>query len=227
MLAHVLPRERNTHIGIWFAANGTLENAKGAYWPRHEYVGDTLDGGLADLLPSINGKLIERWHGHPGDGEQLPLRWRDPDTDESGVLTPSSTKLYARCKCGGIEFWIARPADGSKYEAKISASDSFRLGNGMQWFVSGAAQIPSSQIFLDEDGLIPYQKLQTFGTMKTYRSSATIQRCFCGTCGAAIFLAREGTDMMTVAIGILAAPEGARAETWLDWSLEELQSVEI
>lgn len=95
----------------------------------------------------------------------------------------------------------------------------------MEWFASASAQIPSGHISLDEDGLLVYQQHLDFGTLKTYRSSPTVTRGFCGTCGATVFLSRAGTDIMRIAIGLLAAPEGARAETWLNWSLKELQFV--
>lgn len=223
MLAHVLPRERNKFVGRWFAMCGTLEDAGDVYWPRHEYIADTVDGGIADILHLMNGRQIERWARHPGEGEQLPLHWLSPDR----WRTPTSpnNKLHAHCKCNGIKFWIARPADGSKYAAKVCACDSCRLGNGMEWFVSATAQIQASQISLDEDGLVPYQRYLDLGTLKTYRSSPTITKGFCATCGATVFLAREETNILRIAVGLLAAPEGSRAETWLNWSPKELQFV--
>ena len=192
------------------------------YWPSHEYIADTLDGGIADILPSLNGKRIDRWARHPGEGEQLPLDWFVPERLQTLALP--NNKLYAHCKCRGIEFWIARPADGSKYKAKVCACDSDRLGNGMEWFSSAAAHVRSSQIYLDDDGLVLYQQ-PAFGTLKTYCSSPTVVKGFCGVCGAAVFLTREGTDTTRIAVELLAAAEGARAETWLDWSLEELSSL--
>lgn len=91
MLAHVLPRERNKYVGRLFAMCGTLENAEDVYWPHHEYIADTLDGGIADLLPSANGKRIERWARQPREGEQLPLYWLSPDRWRT--LTSPTNKL--------------------------------------------------------------------------------------------------------------------------------------
>lgn len=224
MLAHVLPREQNKQIGRWFAMCSTFENADNLYWPRHEYIADTLDGGIAEFLPSMNAKSIERWAGHPGNSEQLPLHWSAPERSQHP--NSSHSKLHAHCKCRGVEFWIARPSDGSKYKAKMCGCDNCRLRNGMEWFVTAVAQIPNCKISLDEDGGIVYLRRQTFGTLKYYRASPTVEKAFCRVCGATVFLTSEGMDMMKVAVGLFAADEGARAETWLDWSLENLKLVD-
>ncbi|OQV04707.1 hypothetical protein CLAIMM_09556 [Cladophialophora immunda] len=134
MVARVLPRERRDgSVARWFVMCGTLESAgagdadadvQGVYRPRHEYLADTLDGGVADMLPSCaQSGRIERWAGHPGEGEQLALHWVSPGRPPSS--TPSlADRLHAHCKCGGVEFWIARPADGgSKYVATLCACD--------------------------------------------------------------------------------------------------------
>lgn len=61
------------------------------------------------------------------------------------------------------------------------------------------------------------------GTLKKYRSSAEATRFFCETCGATVFWdgdVRPG--LIDVAVGLMDAEEGARAETWLEWRTERI-----
>ena len=53
--------------------------------------------------------------------------------------------------------------------------------------------------------------------LSKYTSSTGVHRYFCGRCGAAIFVAKDGQSWIDVAAGILRAEEGARAGNWLAW----------
>lgn len=58
------------------------------------------------------------------------------------------------------------------------------------------------------------------GTLAYYASSADVQRYFCKVCSASVFYACNDDDRMDVvdvAIGLLEAPDGARAESFLSW----------
>ena len=80
----------------------------------------------------------------------------------------------------------------------------------MEW-----AFIPAIDITLDSAGKEPFRT--DFGTLKAYRSSRGVTRYFCNTCGATIFWTGESRpQLIDVAVGILDAEEGARAESWLD-----------
>ncbi|KAI2613007.1 uncharacterized protein GGS25DRAFT_478106 [Hypoxylon fragiforme] len=62
-----------------------------------------------------------------------------------------------------------------------------------------------------------------FGTVKTYKVSSTLTTGFCEHCGARVFLCNEEkekekenadkeTKVLNVALGLLKAPKGAKAE---------------
>ncbi|KAM0429979.1 hypothetical protein ACHAPT_005985 [Fusarium lateritium] len=58
------------------------------------------------------------------------------------------------------------------------------------------------------------------GTLKLYKSSPDVQRYFCSRCSASVFYAVDDRpDLVDVAVGLLDAPEGARAENELVWNL--------
>ena len=62
--------------------------------------------------------------------------------------------------------------------------------------------------------------------METYHSSPSVKRSFCSVCGANAIFHREGQDIVKVAVGLLDAAEGARAETWLEWHPPKLYMLE-
>ncbi|KAJ4327424.1 hypothetical protein N0V84_002196 [Fusarium piperis] len=58
------------------------------------------------------------------------------------------------------------------------------------------------------------------GTLALYKSSPDVQRYFCSRCSASVFYAVDDRpDLVDVAVGLLDAPEGARAESDLIWNL--------
>ncbi|KAF4966816.1 hypothetical protein FSARC_5531 [Fusarium sarcochroum] len=59
-----------------------------------------------------------------------------------------------------------------------------------------------------------------YGTLAMYRSSPDVQRYFCLRCSATVFYAVDDRpDVIDVAVGLLHASEGARAESLLAWHL--------
>lgn len=85
----------------------------------HEVIADTIDGGIADFLTIAHDTQIERWAQFPAGGPQLPLGWTA--SDASCVSPAQEEKLRAYCKCGGIDFEINRPPEGSKYAELLSS----------------------------------------------------------------------------------------------------------
>ena len=58
------------------------------------------------------------------------------------------------------------------------------------------------------------------GTLAYYRSSPGVQRYFCKVCSTSVFYACDDiTEAVRSEIGLLEAPDGARAEGYLSWSL--------
>jgi hypothetical protein len=61
------------------------------------------------------------------------------------------------------------------------------------------------------------------GTLAHYPSSLDIQRHFCKFCSASAFYACDDKpEIVGVAIGLLEAPDGARAEGFLSWSFGDI-----
>ena len=109
------------------------------------------------------------------------------------------------------------PADHSKYRASACLCTSCRLSSGAE--LHAWSFIPTCFITLPSgEPFTPH-----FGTIKHYESSPNVWRRFCGVCGAIVFwqdmVARPG--IIDVAVGVLDAEEGSRAEWWLSWAKRE------
>jgi hypothetical protein len=126
------------------------------------------------------------------------------------------------------EPWFLR-ASNTKFLAGLCACTSCRLASGME--ITAWAFVPAIDISLDAAGLIPLPAIASqtpnaaFGTLQTYASSANVTRSFCSACGAIVFWSEtelSETSLLDVAVGLLAADEGARAEGWLEWWTERL-----
>ncbi|ETS79012.1 hypothetical protein PFICI_08865 [Pestalotiopsis fici W106-1] len=216
MVARVLPRQgRKDFEELWFFMCGTIQNMLLAYQPCHEFIADTIDGGIAKFLSFDNGRQIERWAQRPEDGQHLPLDW----SSHTGQATPSPPDgtLHAHCKCRGVEFWITRLSTPSKYAATICDCESCRLSSGMDSRVVGLAQIPIQNMSLDREGCTPCPENFSFGTIKKYQHVSGEERAFCATCGASIFVDRHGLGTLRIAVGLFVSSKGARAEDWLEW----------
>ncbi|KAF7530965.1 hypothetical protein G7054_g9335 [Neopestalotiopsis clavispora] len=215
MVARVLPRPGKDWEELWFFMCGTIQDMLLAYQPRHEFLADTMDGGIAKFLSVDHGGPVERWAQRPEDGRQLPLQWSSQS--DLAASSPPDRTLHAHCKCRGVEFWITRLLDSSKYAATICACDSCRLSSGMDSRVVGLAQIPIQNISLDREGSIPCPEDFIFGTMKKYQSGSDEERGFCATCGANIHVHGHEPGTLQIAVGLFVSREGARAEDWLAW----------
>lgn len=100
--------------------------------------------------------------------------------------------------------------------AGVCACDSCRLASGMEW-VQWAFVLAAS-VFLDADGRD--RLTRDFSILKHFRSSEEVSRYFCGICGAMVFWDGDfRPELIDIAVGLFHAPEGARAENWLQWYL--------
>lgn len=159
--------------------------------------------------------------------------------------------LSAACHCGGVKFQITRPNANSrncsspwpdlvvpyhssssanpqdvkwwlrendtKYLAGTCACRSCRLGSGSP--IQTWAFIPKANIIQLDGRTLDYE----MGTLKQIESSSGCFREFCGRCGATVFWhCLERPDLVDVSVGLLRAPEGSRAVTWLDWWVERV-----
>jgi len=56
--------------------------------------------------------------------------------------------------------------------------------------------------------------------LKSYASSPNVLRYFCGRCGAIVFFRKaERPELIDVAVGLLDAEEGSRAESICGWNV--------
>ncbi|KAI1855633.1 hypothetical protein JX265_006036 [Neoarthrinium moseri] len=189
----------------------------------HVFTESASGGGLNEWLPRIGDRELKIWN--PKDGSAAPKESKA----EYGLK--GEDRLRAECHCGGVSFTIPRPTeevindpvmskfvspvDKSKWIATIDACDDCRLTSGVHVI---------SWTFVPLDQLEPKIKPDLLiGTMKTFVSSPGVLRSFCGVCGATVFYACDDRcptvqqNIVDVAVGILRAPEGIRAENWLTW----------
>lgn len=235
MFAHLHTKE------LTLIRSGVLQNAGELVKFRgHIFLKDTKDGGFGDWLHEIDGEKLSRAK-ESGGSEELPRGWRLETIKPNG----EEQQLPAYCHCKGVEFYITRPDHGSKrllaplpdvlvnpapeeselwwlrdhnrYLAGTCACNSCRLAAGIdivQW-----AFVPAANIKLSNGD--PFQR--EFGTIKSYQSRDDVTRCFCGRCGANVFWTGDARpELIDVAVGLLDAASGARAEEWLFWGKERV-----
>jgi hypothetical protein len=142
-----------------------------------------------------------------------------------------------------LEPWHLR-ACNTKFLAGLCSCTSCRLASGQE--ITAWAFVPLVDISLDAEGKVPLGLASVTGTgtgaststsnsesgltskLQTYASSPNVTRSFCSVCGAIVFFALSEADqtaetvIVDVAIGLLDAPEGARAENWLEWCTSRL-----
>jgi hypothetical protein len=264
MLSHCIPKPTSIYrSGSWDVMTGTLEAFDGVLDLKgHEYIHDTLDGGISDFLHTLHDRPLDRWsHDINGETSQLPPYWRSPGIPQN---LDTSARLPAHCKCNAIRFYIARPspqfshasrawpdlliphhtqppnrpaaathepwylrAGKTKFLAGLCSCTSCRLASGTE--ITAWAFIPATALSLDTHGQIPLPSVISNGSfnssLQTYASSENVTRSFCSVCGAIVFFSeseRSETTLLDVAVGLLDAPEGARAERWLEWWTERL-----
>lgn len=193
--------------------------------------GSTGGSGLFQFLPRMGDRAMKTFNPGPDSGwwsagmeDEVPKQEFDDEGNEV---------LRAGCHCGGVSFTIPRPtspavtndpfisryvspAEKDKWKAFLDVCDDCRRIAG----VHVVAWVPVPRALIQPPmplGLAPY------GTMKTYASSQGALRGFCGDCGATVMASWEvrtptpEQQIVSVPIGILRAPEGVLAESWVTW----------
>jgi len=98
--------------GMWLVSTGTLEKAEGIVKVScHQYVGDTLDGGLADQYRALDGKELPRLEfGTEQETKLLPAAgWKAEKIAKKEVTTSAEDdKLSAYCHCKTISLYLTR-----------------------------------------------------------------------------------------------------------------------
>ncbi|KAH9483467.1 hypothetical protein JR316_0002935 [Psilocybe cubensis] len=103
------PFEKEEH---WTVSVGALERTEGIInLGYHIWVGDTVDGGLAHHLRTVDGKQLTLFKEGPGS-EKLPTGWTASEQPEQPGSEDDDV-LHAHCHCGTIKFDITRPTEAS------------------------------------------------------------------------------------------------------------------
>lgn len=208
---------------------------------KHIYVEDTVDGGASVWLrkPNSDGKEIPRYRER---SEEIPWNW--PQASSSTGLNGKQEQkpVPISCHCKGIKLlfhhgnyaskereevpWFIDPRT-NKPLASFDVCDSCRLQFGndiVHW-----AHVDLANISQADGGAFPKTTAElkaavdagdsAVGTLAYYQSSPDVQRYFCKVCSASAFYACDDRpEIVAVAIGLLDAPSGARAEGYLSWS---------
>lgn len=104
--AHIL--WEYTEPASWCVAVGSLERVEGIVKSTyHIWVGDTLDGGIANHLRIIEGHELPRYSAGAKQQETIPLDLSSPSAGGKGR---DSDILAAHCHCNAVKLSITRPS---------------------------------------------------------------------------------------------------------------------
>jgi hypothetical protein len=211
---------------------------------RNIFVKDTRDGGASMWLrhPNADGSEAPRYAQQGGDeGDILPYEWPGAEM-WTGYEKKLEDTLPIRCRCGGVDMRLHRGNYAGKKKEELPwfvdpvthkliggfcMCDSCRLAAGVDIFhwtyaemknisFADGTRLPESVRKLKElvDG-----NEKVVGTLTYYTSREDVQRYFCSNCSACVFYAvADRPDVLDVAIGLLDASDGARAEGFLSWN---------
>ncbi|KAI3573942.1 Mss4-like protein [Fusarium oxysporum f. sp. albedinis] len=199
--------------------------------------------------PSLDGTKPRLWRGRPDRSEELSDDWAaNQEASRTESAQREDIPLHCRCKGVDLVFrpsnvdFSTMDADSMpayidpkshKHLTTLDPCNSCRLSVGidmMSWTFALLKQIdfpgkskgssfPRSTHEL-KDAVQNSDRDPQYGTLAMYRSSPDVQRYFCSRCSASIFYAVDDRpDLVDVAVGLLHAPEGARAESILAWHL--------
>lgn len=215
----------------WRVCTGLLDRMEEKVLERnHIFVEDTVDGGMSVWLPSL--VAFPKGGDDEARGKVGTYFVPQPRAQEEGAET-----VVASCHCGGVRFMLTQPEDGGeaapdvgrgdgrwwlrdgdrrRYAAVLDACESCRRTTGIE--VVAWAHVPRVNVRMLDGSLFEVGA----GTIRSYQSSSGICRDFCGACGAAVFFRKDGRDgeVWDVAVGLLEAESGARAEGWLGWDAD-------
>jgi hypothetical protein len=240
-----ITRDNDYHLGA-FIGTLTNESQALVKFDNHIFVHDTLDGGASVWLRhNADGSGIKRFKfrvEHNESGE-LPQDW-PPADGITGYDAKKEDSVPIRCKCKGVDLVLHRGDYSDKKDdelpfnidpkthkllAGFCGCDSCRLQSGIDVFNWTFAEIrhisfsnsnsnktfPKSSQELKE---LVDAKDSALGTLRYFSSSKDVERYFCSNCSACVFYTvGDRPELIDVAIGVLEASDGARAEGLLSW----------
>ncbi|CAO2652708.1 Nn.00g021190.m01.CDS01 [Neocucurbitaria sp. VM-36] len=231
-------------LGVWTGALTNVDDDLLKFTDQG-FIGDTLDGGASEWLrhPNTDGTENKRYKldSEAEDAEELPQQWPLP-AELTGYEMKKEDAIPFHCRCKGVDLRLHRgnytdikeenlpfniDPKTNKLLASFCGCDSCRLQSGIDVFNWTFAEMKNIS-FSSQDGNFPghsheLKKLvdahdASIGTLSYYASSSDVLRFFCSTCSACIFYACDDRpEIVDIAIGLLEASDGARAEGMLSW----------
>ncbi|KIN00020.1 hypothetical protein OIDMADRAFT_104734 [Oidiodendron maius Zn] len=242
----------------WFCLSGIIEQspasrADNTQWPkdiikvsRHDYVLDTVDGGLVPIMLDLHGRTIPTWSLAAQEIDSFDLPHADvlflASKAMSTIPSPKEgSNLPAKCHCGGVSLLIKRAnyasnpgtsthhnsSDDTKYRASPCACRSCRLSTGVSmlpWTTIPTANVSNANASnVSEDKFVPVVVGHSASSPDA-NSGLTLkhywsspERCW-SFCGkCGATIFYWSPDHLDVAVGILRAEEGSMARRWLEW----------
>lgn len=182
------------------------------------------------------------------DDDVLSADWPSAE-NMIGFEDKAEESVAIRCKCKGVDLVLKRDdysgtakdqlpwnvdPDTHKLSTVFCGCDSCRLQGGIDvwyWAFIAAKDLSSATV----DAPFPTSKHElkdaidrrdpAVGSLAYYASAtqAGVLRFFCSTCSATTFFGEDGRpELLDLAVGLLDAPDGARAESFLSWAFGEI-----
>ncbi|KAG7289379.1 hypothetical protein NEMBOFW57_005747 [Staphylotrichum longicolle] len=210
--------EGGEEVKVWLGRRGESEEVpSGAHWPA-----------LADL-PKYEAGLKKA----EGDKGNVPVRCKCGGVDLVLRAGELQREFEEKQKKGEELWWLVDPVT-HKLMGSMDACESCRRCAGSEvcnWtfallrhisfadgnpdgFPKDTAELRAAVEAKDGKPRDP-----RLGTLTMYASSPDVQRYFCGRCSAHVFFAVDSRpEMVDIAVGLLDAPDGARAESVISWN---------
>ena len=96
------------------------------------------------------------------------------------------------CLCGAVRFEV----EGELREPDACHCVQCRKQSGHYW---ASTDVPHAALSITGEA-----------NVRWYRSSETVRRGFCGTCGSVLFWDRDGAERIAIGMGAFDAPTGTR-----------------
>ncbi|KAK4226387.1 hypothetical protein QBC38DRAFT_230047 [Podospora fimiseda] len=196
----------------WLGKGGMSEEVKG-YWPPLEAQKKKVEeeeveeevrlkchcGGVNLVVKA--GEAKREFEKQASEGKELPW-FVDPRNHKSlGVFDGcDSCRLQSGVEIFNWTFFLLK---------------HIGFADGKEGFPLTTAELKAAVQEAERDGPNEDEK---FGTLAWYASSDDVQRYFCSRCAACVFYCVDDRpDIADVAVGLLDAKDGARAESIISW----------
>ncbi|KAJ3498383.1 hypothetical protein NLG97_g1158 [Lecanicillium saksenae] len=194
-------------IPRWQKGRGETDGQLDSHWPPQASIqalassSASLDSVRVQCL--CRGVDLTLWRGDSSFSE-LKAQGKLP-----GWVNPTTLKpIAAYDACDSCRFMVGVPLMHWTF-ARVSQL-GFASGN------QDSGAFPTNTLELK--ALVDTGKDSRLGTLTYYESSPDVQRYYCSRCSASVFYAVDDLpDQIDISMGLLHAPEGARAGSWVEW----------